>query len=151
MPEVRLSPPRLDREVSDERYGFRVHFPRGWEVIRSPRGYVAVDGLSWDYDASIQVTAARGEMAAYLARQERRSTARGDVVTTDILEIDDETIGRIMVRGEQRSELTAIYDWRPGWVLLVIADCRAENFELYQPWFQRVLLALDHLDAEEAG
>ncbi len=144
MPEVRRSPPRLDREVVDERYDFRVRFPKGWQVLRSRRGYLAVDGLSWDYDASIQVTAARGEMAAYVAQQGLRGVVRGDIVSTDILEIDGQPVGRIVVRGEQRSELTAILDWEPGWVLLLIADCRAENFNLYQPWFQRVLLSLDH-------
>ncbi len=46
--EVRRVPPRLGPEIVDERFGFKIRFPVGWQSIRSPRGWVAVDGLSWD-------------------------------------------------------------------------------------------------------
>jgi hypothetical protein len=58
--EARRTPPRLDRAVADERFGFEVQLPLGWERIKTPRGWIAVDGVSWDYDASVQVIALRG-------------------------------------------------------------------------------------------
>ena len=36
---------------------------------------------------------------------------------------------------------------REGRVLLVVADSLAENFDLYRPWFQGVLLSLEPLEA----
>ena len=39
-------------------------------------------------------------------------------------------------------------DWDPGWILVMVADCGSENFALYQPWFQRVLLSLERVPEE---
>jgi len=146
--EVRRGPPKLATESHDERNGFRVRFPKDWQVLRTPSGFIAVDGVSWDYDASIQVVAARGTPGAHLSLLAGQGLARGDDVRSEVFELDGEPIARILTRGAERAEQTDVIAWRDGWVLVVIADSRARDFTLYQPWFQRVLLSLEPLAAE---
>ena len=143
--EVRRGPPKLGEESRDERNGFRVRFPKDWQVIRAPSGLIAVDGVSWDYDASIQVVAARGTTGAHLSLLAGQGRARGDDVRSEIFELDGEPIARLVTRGSERAEETDVIGWREGWVLIVIADSRARDFNLYQPWFQQVLLSLEPL------
>ncbi len=143
--EVRRGPPKLSSETSDERNGFRVRFPKDWQVLRTPSGFIAVDGVSWDYDASIQVVAARGTPGAHLSLLAGQGLARGDDVRSEVFELDGLPIARLVTRGAERAEETDVIAWRDGWVLIVIADSRARDFNLYQPWFQRVLLSLESL------
>ena len=143
--EVRRGPPKLAVESHDERNGFRVRFPQDWQVLRTPSGFIAVDGVSWDYDASIQVVAARGTPGAHLSLLAGQGLARGDDVRSEVFELDGEPIARLVTRGSERAEQTDVFAWRDGWVLIVIADSRARDFDLYQPWFQRVLLSLEPL------
>jgi hypothetical protein len=145
MVEARRGPPRLGEELRDERHDFRIRFPRGWQVIRTARGAIAVDGLSWDYDASVQVIATRGSLAGFLARQAPAIAGRGEVLANDLLELDGQKIAKLVVRTPVMTEMNSVLEWRPGWVLVVIADCESENYTLYEPWFQQVLLSLAHL------
>jgi hypothetical protein len=147
--DVRRGPPKLATETKDERNGFRVRFPQGWQVLRAPSGFIAVDGVSWDYDASIQVIAARGTPGAHLSLLAGQGLARGDDVQSQVFELDGEPIARLVTRGSERAEQTDVIGWREGWVLVVIADSRARDFSLYQPWFQRVLLSLEPLSEED--
>lgn len=144
VPEARRRPPSLDREIIDDRFNLEVRFPRGWQVIRSSRGWVAVDGLSWDYDASIQVIALRGNLPAYLRQRALMGTRPGELMSSEMLELDGQPIGRIVLRTPDWTEQTAVLDWNPGWILVVVGDCGSENFAFYQPWFQHVLLSLAH-------
>ena len=146
--EARRRPPSLDREIIDDRFQLQVRFPTGWQVIRSSRGWVAVDGLSWDYDASIQVIALRGNLPDYLRRRALMGTRPDEMVSSEMLELDGQPIGRIVLRTPDWTEQTAVLDWDPGWILVVVADCGSENFSFYQPWFQRVLLSLEHARQE---
>ncbi|MEX2206337.1 MAG: matrixin family metalloprotease [Myxococcota bacterium] len=149
--EIRRGPPKLATESHDERNGFRVRFPRDWQVLRTPSGFIAVDGVSWDYDASIQVVAARGSPGAHLSLLAGQGLARGDDVRSEVFELDGEPIARLLTRGVERAEQTDVIAWREGWVVIVIADSRARDFDLYQPWFQRVLLSLEPRDVERAA
>ncbi len=151
--EARRRPPSLDREIIDERFNLEVRFPTGWQVIRSSRGWVAVDGLSWDYDASIQVIALRGNLPAYLRQRALMGTRPGELMSSEMLELDGQPIGRIVLRTPDWTEQTAVLDWDPGWILVMVAECGSENFAFYQPWFQRVLLSLEHTgeEASEPG
>lgn len=148
--EVRRGPPKLATESHDERNGFRVRFPQDWQVLRTPSGFIAVDGVSWDYDASIQVVAARGTPGDHLSLLAGQGLARGDDVRSEVFELDGEPIARLLTRGTERAEQTDVIAWRDGWVLIVIADSRARDFNLYQPWFQRVLLSLEPLATERS-
>ena len=88
--EVRRGPPKLATETRDERNGFRVRFPKDWQVLRTPSGFIAVDGVSWDYDASIQVVTARGTPGAHLSLLAGQGLARGDDVRSEVFELDGE-------------------------------------------------------------
>lgn len=145
--EVRKEPPKLAGETRDERHGFGVHFPKGWQVIKTPSGWIAVDGVSWDYDASIQVVASRGTIGSHLSLLAGRGRARGDDVRREMFELDGETVVRLIAKGNERAEQTDIIDWGDGFSLIVMADARAADFEFYRPWFQRVLLSVEHVES----
>lgn len=143
VPEARITPPRLDRPIRDERFGLDVRLPLGWQVIRTPRGWIAVDGLSWDYDASIQVIFMHGTIGEYLARWGLAHLARGELVGSEWLEIDGMPLVRAVVQAEGRTEEIAVFDWAPGELVLILADCRTDDYAAYRPWFHHVLLALE--------
>lgn len=139
---ARRAPPRLDVPVADERFGFELQLPVGWERIRTPRGWIAVDGVSWDYDASVQVIAVRGAPEAYAAQQSLAYEARGGVMERETFELDGERVAHLSSVDQRIGEATYVVGWGEGWVLLIVADSRAEDWELYEPWFHRVLLSL---------
>jgi hypothetical protein len=142
---ARRGPPRLGAEIEDPRFNVRVQFPKGWQVIRTPRGWIAVDGLSWDYDASVQVIGVRGTAEALIDQYGPAYLSQGEFVVSDVLEIDGRLIPRVVVRRFESTEVTSIIEWEEGRLLLVIADSRTENFDLYRPWFQAVLMSLEPL------
>ncbi len=144
--EVRREPPKLAGETLDPRHGFQVQFPKGWQAIKTPSGWIAVDGVSWDYDASIQVVASRGSVGAHLSLLAAKSRAQGDDVRREEFELDGAPVVRLIARGTERGEQTDVIDWGDGWVLVVMADARIEDFEFYRPWFQRVLLSVQRAD-----
>ncbi|HKC50383.1 MAG TPA: matrixin family metalloprotease, partial [Myxococcota bacterium] len=43
--DVRAVTPKLADETRDARHGFAVHFPKRWQVIQTPSGWIAVDGV----------------------------------------------------------------------------------------------------------
>ncbi|MCP4004784.1 MAG: matrixin family metalloprotease [bacterium] len=142
--EVRRDPPRLDHELRDDRYDVEVRFPRGWQVIRSARGWIAIDGLSWDYDASIQVVSGRGDFDPEYAPLSLNRLVTGEIQRSEMLEIDGQPIARVVASSDGRTEEISMIGWQKGWLVFVIADCRSEDYQLYQPWFRSVLLSLDH-------
>ena len=147
-PAARRAPPKLGRPIRDERFGVQLRLPVGWQVIQTERGWVAVDGLSWDYDASVQVIALRGTLRDYLAQYGLAYLTRGELVKSDWLELDGRSVARVVLRSGGRTEETAALDWGPDWVLLVISDCGNENFDRYQSWFRYVLLSLEPVPRE---
>ena len=148
--EVRRTPPRLASELVDERFGFAVRFPQGWQVIRSPRGWAAVDGVSWDYDASLQVIALRGSVASYMERSARAGSQSGALRSREMLELDGQPLGRVVRQSGDRSDVVAVLDWKPGWILAVVSDCRTVDYPLYQPWFWSVVLSLERREPGSA-
>jgi hypothetical protein len=145
--DVRRGPPKLGDETLDPRHGFAVHFPKGWQAIKTPSGWIAVDGVSWDYDASIQVVASRGSVEAHLSLLSAKSRARGDEVSHEEFELDGAPVVRLIARGSERAEQTDVIDWGDGWVLVVMADALSEDFEFYRPWFQRVLFSVQRVES----
>ena len=145
---VRRAPPRLAEPSLDERSRFSVRFPVGWQVIRSRPGWVAVDGLSWDYDASLQVMVLRGDPEAFVARQRGSLAMRGELDTIETFELDGNPVTRIVGRGAGWTEETAVQDWGEGWLLVTVADCATRDYALYRPWFDRVLLSIERLEEE---
>ncbi len=143
MAEIRKAPPRLDREIHDERFGFRVQFPKGWQVIESSRGWIAVDGVTWDYDASIQVISLGGSYDEHMQASSRFQRQPGADVSIDEIEIDDRPVGRVIIHAPDHTEIRTVIPWGEDGIILMIADCASENFDLYRPWFQNVLLSID--------
>jgi hypothetical protein len=142
---ARRGPPRLGPEIQDPRLDVRLQLPKGWQVVRTPRGWIAVDGLTWDYDASLQVIGVRGTAQALIEQYGSSYLAQGEVVSTDVLEIDGRAIPRVILRRSQSTEVVSIVEWQEGRLLIVVADARTENFDLYRPWFQAVLMSLEPL------
>lgn len=151
MVEARRGPPRLGPDVRDDRFGFKIRFPKDWQTIRTPRGAIAVDGMSWDYDASVQIVAVRGDLAQFLAQQAPRLVRRGDFVGSDHFEVDGVPMARFITRTDQMTEATSVLQWGDGWLLVVISDCRSQNYDVYDQWFQRVLLSLEPLESTQAA
>jgi len=145
--DVRREPPKLAGETRDPRHGFGVQFPKGWQVIKTPSGWIAVDGVSWDYDASIQVVSSRGSVGQHLSLLAGQSRARGDDVRREVFELDGAPVARLIAKGAERAEQSDVVDWGDGFVLVVMADARSVDFEFYRPWFQRVLLSVQHVDS----
>ena len=146
--EIRRGPPRLGERHADERRDFSVSFPAGWQVIRARTGWVAVDGVSWDYDASVQVVALRGRKDAFVEQHRRRLLMRGELESTDVIEIDGTPVTRLVARGDGWAEQTAVQEWGDGWLLVMVADCAARDYSLYRPWFDLVLLSTDRPSSE---
>ena len=153
LPEVRRGPPRLDRRVVDERNDFAVSMPLGWQVIRSPLGWVGVDGVSWDHDASIQVVAVRGSIDQLYELQRFAAENRAELIASDESFVDGRRVARVVTERQGRREELQFQDWGKGWVLVTIADAPLEDHSLYSAWFQLVYLSIDraHTDVGSGG
>jgi hypothetical protein len=147
-PTARMGPPRLDRPIRDPRFGLELRLPIGWQVIRTPQGWIAVDGVSWDYDASIQIIAMRGTLSGYFARYGLTYLARGDLVGADWLELDGRPMVRVVLRSGERTEETTAIEWGSEKILVIVADTSDTNFPAYQLWFRHVVLSLEQLTDE---
>ena len=148
MSEARRAPPRLAHARVHERFPIEMRFPVDWQVITTSRGWVAVDGLSWDYDALIQVMALRGSFDSYLDEPGRRVLLRGEFISSERLEVDGRRSARMVAHGQGRVEEIALMEWDPGWVLVVIGDVATENYDLYKPWFRYTVLSIDHSESK---
>jgi len=149
--EVRRDPPRLDRRVVDERNDFAVTFPVGWQAIRSPHGWVAVDGVSWDHDAAIQVIVLRGSLQQFFELQRFAAGQRGELIEAEISQLDDRSVARIVYDRRGRREELTFQDWRDGWVLLMVADAEVKDYALYRAWFELVYLSIDYAHGDGDG
>ena len=69
-PALPEGPPRLALAPHvDSQRGFEIQMPMGWLRIPTPFGVVAVNGVPWDYDASVQIIVRRYEtIESYLER-----------------------------------------------------------------------------------
>lgn len=143
VPAARRVPPRLGHARLHEKFSIELRFPIGWQVLRTARGWIAVDGLFWENDASIQVMALRGSFDSYLGERGRAVLMRGEFVSSDQLEVDGRRSARIVSRTRNAVEEIALMDWDPGWVLVVIGETASENYEVYKPWFRFTVLSID--------
>ncbi|NRA02634.1 MAG: matrixin family metalloprotease [Myxococcales bacterium] len=152
MPEARRAPPRLGHARAHEQFPIELRFPVEWQVLRTPRGWIAVDGLFWDNDASIQVMALRGSFDSYLGPRGRALLMRGELVSSEQLEVDGRRSARIVSRTRNAVEEITLMEWDPGWVLVVIGETADENYEVYKPWFRFTVLSIDRPeDAPDRG
>ena len=151
MSHARRAPPRLAHERVHDRFPVALRFPVDWQVIRTSRGWAAVDGLSWDYDALIQVMVLRGSVEKYLQEPRLHLLLRGELVSSERLEVDGRPTARIVGRTAGRVEEIALLGWGPGWVVVVMGDTTLENYDVYKPWFRFTVLSIDHPKTTEAS
>ena len=78
LPEAR--PSSSSRPHVDARLGFEIQLPRGWTRLDTAYGVVAVDGTTWDYEASFQVIVRGfGSIDDYLERYGEWHLGRGRI------------------------------------------------------------------------
>ncbi len=144
-------PPRLSLAPHvDVGLGFEIQTPRGWTRVPTPYGVVAVDGVTWDFESSIQVVVRRFEgLDAYLERH-------GPVHLADssVRELTDLTLaGRpakhmvLETRRETIEELTFV-ESGDGRVMVLIAEAPAETYDAWAPWFLATRESLEVTGAE---
>jgi len=138
----------------DSQRGFEVQMPEGWLRIPTPFGVAAVNGVTWDYDASFQIIVRRYDtIESYL---DRNAAAHfGAAVIT--------SFGDAWIAGHRARRYTlarsdyglaedfAFIESGDGRVLVSIAECPAERLEAYQPWFEAILASLEIQDRSRAG
>ncbi len=144
------APPEGEPELAaalyvDARYGYELRPPAGWMEIETPQGMIAVDGVSWDYDASFQILV-RGypTIQSYLDRYGGHYVGAGRVVERRDLEVAGRPALRLLVKDRvvgMVEELTFI-ETGDGRVVVVIADCPAPVYPAWRPWFRASLATL---------
>lgn len=130
----------------DARFGYELRLPAGWQRVETERGVIATDGLTWDYDATLQIIV-RGyaTVAEYLDRWGAAHVGRGRVVERRRVRLAGRPALRWVVvgRGVPRAEELTFLEIGDGRVLIVIADCAAGDYEAYRPWFRASLATLE--------
>jgi hypothetical protein len=140
-------PPQVEAAPHvDPRLGFSIQPPRGWMRVEMSRGMVAVDGVTWDYTASLQVIVQRYDtIDEYLARFGAHYLRHGSVVADAPLVVNGRRARRISIEGREHpfiEDLTFI-EAGDGRVLVIIADCPLDAAAAYRPWFQASLATLE--------
>lgn len=139
--------PRLNVEATrDPRHGFALRLPEGWMQMETPYGVIAIDGLTWDYDASIQVIA-RGypSVEAYLERNQDAHVGSGVLRARRERRFGQSRAVQLVVEGRigPSVEEVTVIEVPGGHVLVVIADCPSDLYSAYAPWFDAVLRSIE--------
>lgn len=139
-------PPRLgDTPYEASAAGFDVRLPAGWGVIPVERGVAAVDGLAWDYDASLQLLSVPvASIRDYLDRYGEAHLEKGPLLGQRRLEIAGRPALRLAVLASepQTVEEVTLVEAGEGRLLLAIAEAPAEAFEAYAPWIHAAVDSL---------
>jgi len=130
----------------DSRLGFRVQLPHGWTRVETAQGVAAVDGVPWDYSASYQVVVSgQPDIDAYVERYGAWYAGRGRLLRAHELVVNGRrALQGVLVRPENElvEEITLI-ETGDGRVVVVTAECVAEQYDVYAPWFDAVLGSLE--------
>lgn len=134
----------------DARLGFRVNLPSGWMRVETARGVAAVDGVTWDYSASYQVVVSQQpSLEAYLDRYGAWYARRGRLLHVEELVVNGRRAlqGLIMHPDDDALEQVTLIESGDGRVVVVTAECAAEHYDAYEPWFDAALETLEIWDA----
>ncbi|UCE87093.1 MAG: matrixin family metalloprotease [Deltaproteobacteria bacterium] len=130
----------------DARHGFELHPPAGWMRIELPTGMVALDGVSWDFDATFQVMVRNyPTIESYVERHAAAHLGDAWVVGRQESEVAGRRALRFSLRrprGALVEELTFI-EVGDGRLFIVSADCPSDRYEAYRPWFDAALASLE--------
>jgi predicted Zn-dependent protease len=146
-PEPPSGPPRLDLAPHvDSRLDFELQLPEGWRRVETPTGLVAIDGLTWDYAASIQLVVRRyPSLESYLTRHAGAHVRDGRILEQGPAQVAGRRAFRLVVAsatGELVDETTVV-ESGDGRVFVFIADCAPEACPAYAPWFEATLESLE--------
>ena len=138
-PEVELAP------HVDPRLGYEIQLPRGWTHLDTGFGVVAVDGTSWDYEASLQVIV-RGfaSVDAYLERHGAWHLGAGRIREARSAEVAGHPARRFRIDApDGRSEELVLVESGDGRVVVVLWDCPSRHLDAFRPWFEASLATLE--------
>lgn len=138
----------------DERLGFALHVPPGWRLIPAPRGVVAIDGLAWDYEGSLQVIVhAYPTIAAYVRRHGQGHVRDGRVLDQTSVRVAGLPALRVRVaqRGDTLIEEHLFVETGDGRVLVVIEEAPADLYTGFAPWFDAMVGSLQVFQAQIPG
>jgi hypothetical protein len=154
-PVLPEGPPRLALAPHvDSQRGFEIQVPVGWLRIPTPFGMAAVNGVTWDYDASFQIIVRRYEsIETYLERN-----AAAHFGASVITSVRDSSIAGHRARRYTLSrsdyglqEDFVFIETGDGRVLISIAECPVERRDAYRPWFEAALASLEIKDRTSSG
>jgi len=138
-PEVELAP------HVDPRLGYEIQLPRGWTRLDTGFGVVAVDGVTWDYEASLQVIVRGFEsIDTYLDRHGEWHLATGRVLEASSAPLAGRPARRFLFEvAGGRSEGLALVESGDGRVVVVVWDCPSPHLDRFRPWFEASLATLE--------
>ena len=139
-PELSIAP------YVDARLGFEFRPPRGWMRVPTAQGMAAVDGVTWDYTASLQVVVHRfATIEDYLARWGGYYMDRGRILRPVPLVVNGRRSLQVTIEdieGRFAEEITLI-EIGDGRLMVFIADSPQGTMEAFRPWFQAALTTLE--------
>jgi len=145
-PDLPAGKPRLSlAPYVDSRLGFEVQTPHGWVRIPTRYGLAVVNGVTWDYEASLQVNVYRYRTVdAYLKRYGPAYLQGGIVVEQrDVAKAGRRGLQILRHTRRQTSELLTFLESGDGRVLVAIEECPLDLERDYAAWFDAVLDSLE--------
>ncbi len=137
----------------DSRLGFEMQALEGWTRIASPYGLVLVDGVAWDFEASFQVVVRRFDtVEEYLARHAAGHVRDSTLVRRGTIEIAGRPAQHVVLitRHDTVEELSFVASG-DGRVLIVIAECPAEEHPAFSRWFGAARDSIEFASVGDAG
>jgi hypothetical protein len=129
----------------DARLGYEIQLPRGWTSLETGYGVIAVDGVTWDYEASFQVVV-RGfaTIDDYLERYHQVHLGSGRIAEARTDRVAGRPARRYRVeRYDGRSEGVVLIEGGDGRVVVVLWDCPTRSRDGFVPWFEASLATLE--------
>jgi predicted Zn-dependent protease len=154
-PPLPAGPPRLALAPHvDSRRGFEIQLPMGWLRIPTPFGVVAVNGVPWDYDASVQLIVRRYEtIESYLERHAAAHFGSSEITAVRDASIAGHPARRFTLSrsGYGLIEEFIFIESGDGRVLIWIAEWPVERRSAYRSWFDAMLASLEIQDGSKPG
>jgi hypothetical protein len=154
-PAPPTGPPRLAMAPHvDPGLGYEIQTPEGWTRVGTPQGLIAVDGVFWDYAASLQVIVRRfPSFDAYLDRYAAAHVGGGEVVEQRALDVAGRRAFRLVVdhADDGYRDVLSFVETGDGRVVVVIADSPLPAAAAYAPWFEAILGSLEIRGSADGG
>jgi predicted Zn-dependent protease len=142
-------PPQLELAPHvDSRLGFELQTPEAWPRAPTPYGVVAMNGVPWDYEASLQLNVHRFDrIEDFLERFGPSFLVDAMLLTDREREVAGARAREFHVLTvEGMVEQVVLVESGDGRVLVFLAECPEEQRDAYAPWFAAVLDSLEVVD-----